>query len=69
MLWKEVKSWAKGRGYICDKKDDHYTWYKDSTPDIINASPSVSKLAKAIYNHITNNHWVEHQENYVQEYR
>ena len=58
MTFKEVKLWAKGRGYICAKKDDHYTWYKESNADIISPSPSISKLAKAIFNNITNNQWV-----------
>jgi hypothetical protein len=65
MTWKEIRSWAKGRGYICSKKDNHYTWYKESNPDIINASSSVSKLAKAIYNNLTDNKWLKHQQSYV----
>lgn len=68
MLWKEVKSWAKLHGYetIKDKDDNQYYWAKLDSNDV-NASgvaKSVSKLARAIYNHITSNQWLEHQEQY-----
>lgn len=68
MLWTEVRSWAKKFGYetIKDKEDNQYYWAKLNSVDI-NASgvaPSVSKLALAIYNHITENKWIEHQQQY-----
>jgi hypothetical protein len=68
MLWKEVRSWAKKFGYetIKDKEDNQYYWAK-LDPNDVNASgvaPSVSKLARVIYNHLTENKWVEHQEEY-----
>ena len=68
MLWKEVKSWAKLNGYetIKDKDDNQYYWAKLDSNDIdaSGVAKSVSKLARAIYNHITNNQWVEHQQRY-----
>jgi hypothetical protein len=67
MTWKEIRSWAKGHGYTCEKKESQYNWHKDSDPSIICSSPSVSKLAKAIFNDMTDNKWVEHQNNYVEE--
>jgi hypothetical protein len=70
MLWSLVKSWAKSQGYqtIKDKGDEdkgekvQYYWSKiDGDTDACGVEPSVSKLATAIFNHITNNQWVDHQ--------
>lgn len=68
MLWNEVKRWSKDKGYetLKDKEDNQYYWAKLDSNDV-NASgvaPSVSKLARAIYNHLTENKWVEHQKTY-----
>ena len=64
MLWKEIKSWAKKHGYESSKKDDFYFWYKASDSSVNGESKSVSKLAKAIYNDMTNNKWIDHQNNH-----
>lgn len=64
MLWKEVKSWAKSHGYESSKNEDSYSWSKLSDKTICGEAKSVSKLAKVIYNHMTENKWVEHQHNY-----
>jgi hypothetical protein len=68
MLWTEVRSWAKSKGYetIKDKEDNQYYWAKlDSTePDASGVTKSVSKLAFAIYNHMTANKWLDHQTEY-----
>jgi hypothetical protein len=61
MLWKEIKSWAKKKGYESSKNEDSYSWYKICNPNINGEAKSVSKLAKAIFNDITNNAWLEHQ--------
>jgi hypothetical protein len=63
MLWTEVRSWAKSKGYetIKDKEDNQYYWAKLDDPDASGVAKSVSKLAFAIYNHITDNKWLEHQ--------
>lgn len=63
MLWKEVKSWAKSRGYetLKDKDDNQYYWAKLDDPNASGVAKSVSKLALAIYNHMTDNQWIEHQ--------
>lgn len=74
MLWTEVKRWAKSQGYdtIKDKGDEEkdepvqYYWSKIDTPDASGVSPSVSKLARDIYNHITNNRWVDYQKEYIE---
>ena len=71
MLWKEIKTWAKEKGYKTDRKkiadsenSYHYTWIKIEDESINGSASSVSKLAFAIYNHITNNQHIEYQENY-----
>lgn len=68
MTISEVKKWAKGLGYhaVKDKDDGKYYWSKSdsNTVDSSGVAPSVSKLAKAIFNHITDNKWVDHQKEY-----
>jgi hypothetical protein len=68
MLWKEIKTWAKNKGYetIKDKEDGLYYWAKldSNDPESSGVSKSVSKLATAIYNHLTDNKWLEHQREY-----
>ncbi len=68
MLWTEVRSWAKSKGYetIKDKEDNQYYWAKldSNDPDASGVAKSVSKLAVAIYNHLTDNKWIEHQKQY-----
>lgn len=70
MLWSEVKRWAKDRGFdTLKEKDDSinghsYYWMKSDDHSISGVSLSVSKLARDIYNTITDNKWVEHQKKY-----
>lgn len=70
MLWSEVKKWAKDRGFdIVKEKDDSinghsYYWMKSDDHAVSGVSLSVSKLARDIYNTITDNRWVEHQKEF-----
>jgi len=71
MLWKEVKTWAKDRGYKADRtkieneeNSYHYKWFKIDDESICGESTSVSKLARIIYNHITDNAHAEYQKEY-----
>jgi len=68
MLWKEIKTWAKSKGYetVKDKDDDQYYWAKldSNDPNASGVAKSVSKLATAIFNHLTDNEWVDHQIKY-----
>lgn len=68
MLWKEIKSWAKSKGYetVKDKDDNQYYWAKldANDPNASGVAPSVSKLARAIFNHITDNKWLDYQKEY-----
>jgi hypothetical protein len=68
MLWTEIRSWAKSKGYetIKDKEDNQYYWAKldSQDPDASGVAKSVSKLATAIFNHLTDNEFIEHQKQY-----
>lgn len=76
MLWTEVRSWAKSHGYdvLKDKGDEEkeepvtYYWSKIDDPSASGISPSVSKLARDIYNNITNNAWIDHQNEYKEKH-
>jgi hypothetical protein len=67
MIWTEIRKWAKDMGFDTKKeKDDSingasYYWTKSNDNQIHGKSLSVSKLARDIYNTITDNRWVEHQ--------
>jgi hypothetical protein len=70
MQISEIKKWAKEKGYtvIKDKEDGLYYWAKlDAGPDASGVAKSVSKVARAIFNHMTDNKWVEYQEQYQKE--
>lgn len=74
MLWTEVRKWAKENGYesfrekIKDSDNQYeYYWAKIDDPQCSGISSSVSKLAKTIYNDITHNQWIEHQQSYIHE--
>ncbi len=63
----EIKSWAKRWGYsIIKEKDDSingasYYWCKNNDPNVTGVALSVSKVAIAIFNDLTENKWIEHQ--------
>lgn len=63
----EVKKWAKTKGYeIIKEKDDSingasYYWAKQDNILATGVALSVTKVATAIFNHLTEDKWVEHQ--------
>lgn len=70
MQISELKKWAKEKGYtvIKDKEDGLYYWAKlEAGPDASGVAKSVSKVATAIFNHLTENKWVEHQIKFKEE--
>ena len=76
MKWSLIKSWAKDHGYTSfrektDRVDNpneyDYYWGKTDDPSVSGCAISVSKLAMDIYNHITDNKFIEHQERYRQQ--
>lgn len=70
MTISEIKKWAKQHGYeVLKEKDDSinghsYYWSNINNPQASGVSLSVSKLARDIYNSITNNQWIDHQTQY-----
>lgn len=72
MLWTEVRKWAKDQGFdVVKEKDDSingnsYYWMKTDNHNVSGVSFSVSKLAKDIYNTITDNKWLDHQNEFVE---
>jgi hypothetical protein len=65
----EVRRWAKDKGYIITKhagseEEANYSWYKVSDPSIKGEARSVSKVATAVFNNLTDNQWVDYQEQY-----
>ena len=68
-VWTEIRRWAKSHGYetLKDKGDEEngdkvqYYWSKIDSPSSSGVSPSVSKLARDIYNDITNGEWIDYQ--------
>jgi hypothetical protein len=65
MLWSEIKRCAKQHGYEAKKNNDGYSWVHIDDSSKNGISKSVSKLAKAIFNNMTNDAFVDHQNNYV----
>jgi hypothetical protein len=72
MLWTEVRKWAKDQGFDVVKEKDEsvngasYYWAKSSNHQVSGISLSVSKLARDIYNTITDNKWLGHQSEYIE---
>ena len=82
MKWSLIKSWAKDKGYKVSREKSgiegnpyNYKWIQSSI-DIVGipvnglgegTTNSLSKLAKDIYNHMTDNKFVEHQKQYQEQ--
>lgn len=66
MTFKEIKNWAKQNGYNVVKVNESYNWTfeKDNTTG---SAPSVSKVAKSIYNHMTHDKFIDYQKEYLRE--
>lgn len=73
MQWSIIRSWAKDKGYTTsrakndnpDEPNDYiYSWSKNNDPSVCGTTTSVSKLATAIFNNLTNNAYVRYQNEY-----
>lgn len=72
---RETKTWAKKWGYTIIKEKDNsvnvngasYYWAKDNDPSVTGVALSVSKVARAIFNDLTNNKWVDHQQKFEED--
>lgn len=74
MQWSLVKSWAKQHGYTSFREKTiegsnqyDYYWAKEDDPAVTGLATSVSKLALAIYNHITDNQHILYQTRYKEQ--
>lgn len=72
MMISEVKRWAKSQGYeIIKEKDESvngasYYWAKQDDVLATGVALSVTKVATAIFNHMTNDKWTEHQKQFLE---
>jgi len=71
MQWTLIRSWAKDKGYkVSREKVDNdsnpyiYLWEKIDDSVVNGTTNSLSKLATIIFNHMTNNAFVEYQKEY-----
>lgn len=63
MLVNEIKSWAKKHGFTVKKKDSGYVWFGENQEA---GSPGpIDQVAKEIFNKITDNKFVDYQNNFV----
>lgn len=73
MNFSETKKWAKEKGFqVVKEKDDSingasYYWMKVGDPSVSGVSLSVSKLATAIFNQLSDNKWADYQKEYRKE--
>jgi hypothetical protein len=58
----EIKSWAKKHGITVKKQDDGYVWFAEGFEPT--KPEDLDSVAKAIFNKITDNKYLEHQKNY-----
>lgn len=56
--WSEIKKWAGEHNLKPKKVGDEYVWEENTYSD-------VHELTIALFNHITNNKFIEHQKNYA----
>lgn len=73
MQWSLIKSWAKNHGYVVSRKitadgqKNQYDYYWEKTENntpISGITTSVSKLATIIYNNLTDDKYVQYQNEY-----
>jgi len=74
MNWTNIKRWAKDKGYKVDREKSgnesnpyNYQWKLLENPERNGTTNSLSKIAMNIYNDITDNKHLEHQERYRQQ--
>ena len=66
MTFKEIKQWAKQYGYevLKEKGTERCVWTKVDDPAVTGMADTLSDTATQVYNHMTNNAWIEYQEEY-----
>jgi hypothetical protein len=64
MIFGEISKWAKSKGYKITRKDGCFHWHKLDETKSNGVENTLDETATAIFNNLTNNKWVEYQENY-----
>jgi hypothetical protein len=61
-----LKQWARSHGYdvLKEKGTERCLWTVNDDPAITGMADTLRDTATQIYNHITDNKWVEYQEEY-----
>jgi hypothetical protein len=59
----EIKSWAKKHGIVVKKQDEGYVWFKEGDDPTV--PRPIESVVKDIFNRITDDRFVEHQNDYV----
>lgn len=57
MMWNEIKKYATSNGLKVKKVDDTYVWDEK-------IYSSLNELTKDLFNHVTNNKYIENQKSY-----
>jgi hypothetical protein len=71
MRISDIKLWAKEHGFEVKKEQDDsingatYYWSHKENNEWSGQSQSVSKLARDIFNIITDNKWLNHQQKHI----
>lgn len=65
----ELKQWAKSHGYdvLKEKGTEVCIWTKADDPSVSGIEETLKDTATAVFNHMTDNRWVEYQEQYKKE--
>lgn len=61
-----LKQWARDKGYdvLKEKGTERCIWTVKNDPSVTGMADTLRDTATQIYNHITDNKWVEYQEEY-----
>lgn len=67
MQWNLIKTWAREHGYdvLKEKGKDSYIWTKVDDPSITGITDNLRQLSIDIYNHMTDNKWLDYQKEYA----
>lgn len=60
----EIKKWAKSNNICVKREKEKYVWFEEGNKENKTEAFSIDDVAKQIFNKITNNNFVEYQNNY-----
>ena len=65
ITYKELELWANKWGYRVEKRRGRIRWWKEPFCSSGGSGVDVGAVATDIFNHITNDAWVEYQQEYA----